>query len=172
MPNRGYKLRMYPTRTQERALAQWFGHTRWVWNWGLESRQKAYARRKESLTCVDLNRRLTQLKKAPSLKWLAEVPADCLTQKLRDLDAAYAQRLRRTRACTPAALQVPARRTSACVCGFDAIDTRGRSRAWSRRHSSCSPNIGRVKLRGRRTLPADDAEARHRHARLRPGDTG
>ena len=57
--HRSYKLRLYPTQVQRCALAQWFGHSRFVWNWGLESRQKAYARRKETLTSVDLGSRLT-----------------------------------------------------------------------------------------------------------------
>ena len=148
MPNRGYKLRMYPTRTQERALAQWFGHTRWVWNWGLESRQKAYARRKETLTSVDLDRRLTQLKKAPSLEWLANVPAGCLTQKLRDLDTAFANFFDR-RARYP---RFKSRRgtQSARVC----VDHRhaGKVAAWSE-GTMVLPNIGPVKLRGR-ALPS------------------
>ena len=79
----------YPTRAQELALARWFDHSRWVWNWGLESRRKAYARRNETLGSVDLGKRLTQLKKAPSLAWLGDVAADCLNQKLRDLDTAF-----------------------------------------------------------------------------------
>ena len=144
MPNRGYKLRMYPTRTQERALAQWFGHTRWVWNWGLDSRLKAYARRKETLTSVDLGRRLTQLKKAPSLEWLADVPANCLTQKLRDLDTAFANffddRARYPRFKSRRGTQ------STRVC----IDHRhvGKVAAWSE-GTMVLPGIGRVKLRGR-----------------------
>ena len=159
MPNRGYKLRMYPIRTQERALAQWFGHTRWVWNWGLESRQKAYARRKESLTCVDLNRRLTQLKKAPSLKWLAEVPADCLTQKLRDLDTAFANFFD-VRARYP---RFKSRRghQSARVC----IDHRhvGKVGAWSE-GTMVLPNIGAGEAPGADTA-GDNAENGDRVAR-------
>ena len=148
MPNRGYKLRMYPTRTQERALAQWFGHARWVWNWGLESRQKAYVRRNETLTSVDLGKRVTKLKKAPSLSWLADVPTDCLTQKLRDLDTAFANffdgRARYPRFKSRRGTQ------SARAC----IDHRhvGKVGAWSE-GTMVLPNIGRVKLRGR-TLPA------------------
>lgn len=38
MAIRAYKLRLYPTRTQERALARWFGHSRWVWNWARDAR--------------------------------------------------------------------------------------------------------------------------------------
>ena len=82
---RAYKLRLYPTRSQERALARWFGHGRWVWNWALEARRKAYARRGETLTSVDLSRILTRIK-GGARSWLGEVPASCLNQKLRDLE--------------------------------------------------------------------------------------
>ena len=81
---------MYPTRSQERALAQWFGHARWAWNWAFETRKAAYDNDGTTLTSVALSRRLTALKHTESHAWLADVPADCLVQKLRDLDAAYA----------------------------------------------------------------------------------
>ena len=89
MTRRAWKLRMYPTRSQERALAQWFGHARWAWNWALEARKAAYERDGTTLASVDLSRRLTELKRTSSHAWLADVPADCLVQKLRDLDTAY-----------------------------------------------------------------------------------
>ena len=89
MTTRAYKLRFYPTRTQERSLARWFGHSRWVWNWALDARTKAYRRRGETLTSVDLSRILTRIKRSKTRAWLAEVPRSCLAQKLRDLDAAY-----------------------------------------------------------------------------------
>ena len=59
---RAYKLRLYPTRAQEHALARWFGYSRWVWNWGLEARRKAYRRRGETFTSVDLGKMLTRIK--------------------------------------------------------------------------------------------------------------
>ena len=89
MTMRAYKLRLYPTRKQEHALARWFGHARWTWNWALKARTKAYRRRGDTLTSVDLGRILTRVKRSKSRSWLAEVPRDCLDQKLRDLDAAY-----------------------------------------------------------------------------------
>jgi len=60
-----------------------------VWNWALDARRKAYARRGETLTSVDLSRMLTRIKRSKTRGWLAEVPSSCLQQKLRDLDAAY-----------------------------------------------------------------------------------
>ena len=50
MPIRAYKLRLYPNPTQEGALARWFGHSRWVWNWELDARRKACARRGQTMS--------------------------------------------------------------------------------------------------------------------------
>ena len=59
-----HKLRLYPTRTQERALTRWFGHSRWVWNWRHEASRKASRRRGETLTSVDLGKMLTRIKRS------------------------------------------------------------------------------------------------------------
>ena len=99
---RAYKLRFYPTRVQERALGCWFGHTRWVWNWALDARRKACARRKDTLTSVDLERTLSRMMRGPSRAWLGDIPREALIQKLRDLPGL----LRRTGALP--ALQVEA----------------------------------------------------------------
>jgi len=61
----------------------------------LESRTKAYQRRKESVTSVDLSRRLTKLKKLSSFEWLQKPPSSCLTQTLRNQDKAFASFFRR-----------------------------------------------------------------------------
>ena len=135
---------MYPTRSQERALAQWFGHARWAWNWALEARKAAYDNDGTTLTSVDLSRRLTELKRTASHAWLADVPADCLVQKLRDLDTAYANffagRARFPRFKSRRGVQ------SARV----AFDHRhaGKVAAWAHR-AVVLPRLGPVKLRGR-----------------------
>lgn len=144
---RAYKLRLYPTGTQERALARWFGHGRWVWNWALEARRKAYARRGETLTSVDLSRILTRIK-GGARSWLAEVPASCLAQKLRDLDAAY----RNVFAGRARAPRLKSRRgPQRARVEFDQRHA-GKVRAWLEGRLVL-PGLGRVKLRGR-YLPA------------------
>lgn len=79
-------------------LNHWFGCSRWLWNWSLESRKKAYERRKESVSGIDISRRLTKLKKLPRFEWLQKPPATCLTQTLRDQDKAFANFFRRVKA--------------------------------------------------------------------------
>ena len=95
---RSFRIRAYPNGAQIRMLNQWFGASRWLWNWSLDSRTKAYRRRKQSVTGVDISRRLTKLKTLPKFAWLAKPPATCLTQTLRDQDAAFAHFFRRVRA--------------------------------------------------------------------------
>ncbi|ABA57686.1 Transposase, IS605 OrfB [Nitrosococcus oceani ATCC 19707] len=83
-----YKFRFYPTPTQKRQLALEFGHARYVWNWALETRTKAYQAQGESSNTISLSRQLTALKKT-QCPWLSEATASCHTQKLRDQDTAF-----------------------------------------------------------------------------------
>jgi putative transposase len=95
---RSYRIRAYPNGAQIRMLNQWFGTSRWLWNWSLSSRTKAFQRRKESVSGIDISRRLTKLKQIPRFAWLKNCPATCLTQTLRDQDAAFAHFFRRVKA--------------------------------------------------------------------------
>ena len=95
---RSYRIRAYPNSAQIRMLNQWYGSVRWLWNWSLDMRTKAYQRRKESLTSVSISRKLTKLKTVPKFAWLAKVPATCLTQCLRDQDQAFVNFFRRVKA--------------------------------------------------------------------------
>lgn len=95
---RSYKIRAYPNGAQIRHLNRWFGASRWVWNYALESRSKAYKRRQESVTGIDIDKRLTRLKKQPRFSWLQNPPATCLTQTLRDQDQAFRNFYRRCKA--------------------------------------------------------------------------
>ena len=87
MITQAWRARLYPTETQAKLLAQWFGHTRWVWNTGLNMRSKAWERRKESVTGIDVAKRLTQMK--ARIPWLGNVPMSCLQQSFRDQDTAF-----------------------------------------------------------------------------------
>jgi len=86
---RSYRIRIYPNGAQRRLRARWFGAYRWLWNTALEIRTEAYRQCGLSLTGNDISRWLTQWKRTFGHEWLAEVPATCLTQCLRDQDAAF-----------------------------------------------------------------------------------
>lgn len=70
-------------------MAVEFGHARFVWNWALDMRSKAYKRRGESLNVVGISKMLTKLKQCNRYAWLKEANAQCHTQKLRDQDRAF-----------------------------------------------------------------------------------
>jgi putative transposase len=86
---RSYRIRAYPNGAQRRLLNRWYGSTRWLWNTALEIRSEAYRECGLTLTGNDLSSWLTSWKRTPGHEWLAEVPATCLTQCLRDQDAAF-----------------------------------------------------------------------------------
>jgi putative transposase len=86
---RSYRIRAHPNGAQRRFLNRWFGASRWLWNTALEIRSEAYRERGLTLTGNDVSRWLTQWKRTPGHEWLAQVPATCLTQCLRDQDAAF-----------------------------------------------------------------------------------
>jgi putative transposase len=86
---RSYRIRAYPNGAQRRLLDRWFGSARWLWNTALEIRSEAYRVWGLTLTGNDISRWLTQWKRTAGHEWLAAVPATCLTQCLRDQDAAF-----------------------------------------------------------------------------------
>ena len=84
---RAYKFRLYPNPAQTSLLEQHFGCARFVFNWGLEQKSKAYSQRQEKLSCLALMNRLPELK--AELPWLSEVNAQSLQMALRNLDIAF-----------------------------------------------------------------------------------
>lgn len=94
---RGYRLRCYPTRSQQARLARLFGAARWVWNKGLAAISQgrndpelvAMFGRGLSIGHFEFGRVLTQLKKEAAFAWLAECNTSVLTQALWNLHRAY-----------------------------------------------------------------------------------
>jgi putative transposase len=85
---RRWSFRIYPTPQQEEILSKTFGCCRYVYNWALQERTKAYQSGiKMSHAQVDLA--MTQLKKRPEFAWLREVSATPLQQSLRHLQTAF-----------------------------------------------------------------------------------
>lgn len=89
MTKRAYKYRMYPTEEQQRNLAQTFGCCRFIYNWALATRKRAYFDHGKKIAIKDLSAAIPALKKAEGTAWLSEVSAVPLQQALRHLDMAY-----------------------------------------------------------------------------------
>lgn len=89
MVQKAFKYRFYPTPKQIQQLNIEFGHARFVWNWALDMRIKAYKRREEKLNNVSISKVLTKLKQSSRYRWLQDGSSTCAIQRLRDLDAAF-----------------------------------------------------------------------------------
>lgn len=86
---RAYKYRFYPTEEQAHNLACTFGCARFIYNYALHKRKRAYFDQGIKLYTKDLSAALTALKKEEGTAWLREVSSVPLQQALRHLDTAY-----------------------------------------------------------------------------------
>ena len=89
MQKRAYRYRFYPTDEQAHNLACTFGCVRFVYNYALHQRKRAYFDHGVKLSTKDLSAALTALKREEGTAWLKEVSAVPLQQALRHLDSAY-----------------------------------------------------------------------------------
>lgn len=80
---------MKPNKNQKIFFEKSFGCTRFVYNWALSKRIEAYQTKKERLSCVDLCKMLTSLKKEEDKLWLSEASNECLQQSIRNMDSAF-----------------------------------------------------------------------------------
>lgn len=84
---RAYSYRLYPNAVQVQAFAQHFGSVRFVYNWALEAKSKAYTERGERVSLFALTNQLPTLKQ--QYPWLLTVNAQSLQMALRNLDTAF-----------------------------------------------------------------------------------
>ena len=94
---RAYKYRIYPTNEQKALFAKTFGCCRFVYNWSLILKITAYKERKATLGNVYLTNLMKSELKAEH-DWLKEVNSQSLQSALRNLDTAYANFFRNTKA--------------------------------------------------------------------------
>lgn len=83
-----YRFRLYPNKQQQEQLEKALGASRWVYNWALEKRIKAYESEKKQIKRFDLQAELPILKRTTH-PWLNEVGAIILQASLANLDKAY-----------------------------------------------------------------------------------
>jgi len=86
---KAYKYRLFPNKQQEVLLNKHFGCTRFVYNWALGEKMKAYQKDKTNLSRYDLQARLPKMKKQEEYSWLKEVNSLAIQSKLEDLDKSY-----------------------------------------------------------------------------------
>jgi putative transposase len=86
---KGYKIRLYPNKTQEERLLQICGSVRFVWNYYLDKRKQEYLKNRKTWNYYDCAKDLTRMKKQEEYMWLDNMPVHPLQQSLRDLETAY-----------------------------------------------------------------------------------
>lgn len=91
---RAFKTELDLNNAQKTACVKYAGAARFVYNWALEQKIKAYKETGKTLSYIDLSRELTQLKKG-EFAWLKKTESTMLIQKLIDLDEAYKRFFRR-----------------------------------------------------------------------------
>lgn len=90
---KSYKFRIYPNKKQEELINKTIGCCRFVYNYYLDLKIKAYKENETSLTYNMCANNLTILKQ--EIEWLKEVDSVSLQQSLRNLDTAYQNFFRR-----------------------------------------------------------------------------
>jgi putative transposase len=86
---RAYYYRCYATNEQQQMFARTFGCVRWIYNWALALKSRAYQEEGKHLAYDDLSACLPTLKQQAETAWLAEVSSVPLQQSLRHLDRAF-----------------------------------------------------------------------------------
>jgi len=90
LTHQAFRYELAPTAEQRVTLANHAGAARWAWNWGLAVRRKAWHRRRQTVSAVELHRLLNRIKDTPRFAWLYEVSKCAPQEALRGLDRAYA----------------------------------------------------------------------------------
>lgn len=83
------KYELNPTNGQRQMLNQAFGNCRFVYNWALNKKIKAYQEDKKTLSCFDLMKELTLFKKIEDYEWLNLSGSQQLQQSISNLDKAF-----------------------------------------------------------------------------------
>ena len=84
---RTYKHRIYPTKNQTELLNKHFGCCRLVYNLALETKKLAYSGNKINLSCYNLIKQITDLKK--EYIWLSEVSSMSLQQSIINMNKSF-----------------------------------------------------------------------------------
>ncbi len=92
---RAFKFKLKPTTWQTEMFLQFAGARRYVFNRGLDQRQKTYEATGKSPTYFEQNKELTGLKEIEETSWMSEIHSQVLQQGLKDLDRAFRNFFRR-----------------------------------------------------------------------------
>lgn len=86
---KGYKIRLFPSSSQEKALWEHIHGCRFVWNYMLKLQQDNYQNGFKHMTEFDMSNKLTDLRKMTNYLWLNNVCRGSLEIICRDLSKAF-----------------------------------------------------------------------------------
>lgn len=87
--NRAYKFRLYPNANQRILLEKHFGSVRFIYNYFLEQKIKAYKETKKTIPWNVQSNEIPKMKKMDEYAWLNEVNSQSLQQAVIHLDKSY-----------------------------------------------------------------------------------
>ena len=85
---KGYKIRLLPTKEQEKLMLKSLGCSRFAYNWGINKAEEYYKQGKK-YSMGEIRKEFTQLKKQDDYKWLNEVSNTTMVESLRNLDKSF-----------------------------------------------------------------------------------
>ena len=86
---RRYRVRLYPTKSQEKSINQNLGNCRFIYNYFLTRHEEDYKNSGKSKSTYDYIKEITQLKKDPQYEWLKLGSSASYQQEVLHLDEAY-----------------------------------------------------------------------------------
>jgi putative transposase len=86
---KAYKYRLNPNNNQKLFFEQSFGCCRFIYNWALDKKIKAYQEDKTRLSAFDIMNELPELKKTEGYEWLKTPSNECLQQSIKNMDTAF-----------------------------------------------------------------------------------
>ena len=89
MRYKAYRYRLYPNKEQQESINKHIGCCRYIYNYGLEMKTKAYQESKKAISRFDIQRELPKLKKNEETSFLKEVNSLSLQASLACLDNAF-----------------------------------------------------------------------------------
>ena len=86
---KAFKYRIYPNKKQMERIDKNIGCVRWIYNYALAKKMKAWQQEKKNLSRFDLQKDIPDLKRQKETEWLKEADAKALIFSLLNLDNAY-----------------------------------------------------------------------------------
>lgn len=93
---KSFKIRLYPTKSQEQLMWRHIGCCRFIWNYMLDLQENRYRDGEKHLSAFDMNNLLKPLKDDGAHDWLREVAHASLQRACGDLNEAYQRAYKKT----------------------------------------------------------------------------